>query len=362
MPSARSQKSLRINKLYQVAVKMITKRQGGGDAGVHKQYVEEPTTKPMQLAFECNLVLPVFLVFALLLLCISFAKASDTSGGYGVDLKLFPQKLTAGDAVLVELKTNKNAVKITGFCYENDVYFFKKRGGKNVYYALVGTDFRKKEDFAKLSITILYDGGMEKKHDIDIKFEQVEYTEEKLTLPKKMVEPPKETLKQIKDERELVLDVYSKTSPQPLFDSFFTMPVTAEVTSSFGIKRVLNGTPKSPHSGIDLRGNVGTVINASNDGIVVLAKNLYFTGNTMIIDHGLGLYTAYFHLNRISRSEREKVKKGEKIGEVGMTGRSTGPHLHFEVKLNGVPVNPFSIISLREKIFAIEKVTNASIE
>jgi murein DD-endopeptidase MepM/ murein hydrolase activator NlpD len=310
----------------------------------------------------------VLLVFTTLLFSIfltekvsAFAKTSGAGNIYDIDIKLYPKEIIAGDAVLVELRLNKNAAKITGRCYEDDVFFFKKDKTKNVYYALVGTDFRRKEGSAKLTFAIHYDGGIEESHDIDIKFKKVKYPEEKLTLPKKMVEPPKETIKQIEKERKFVKEVYSKTRPQRQFDSPFMLPLTAEVSSTFGKKRILNGTPKAPHSGIDLRGDVGKAVKASNSGIVVLARSLYFSGNTIIIDHGLGLYTAYFHLNKILRSEKEKIKKGGLIGEIGMTGRATGPHLHFEVKLNGVPVNPFSIISLTEKIFQKEKPGTKSV-
>ncbi|MFC1855783.1 M23 family metallopeptidase [Thermodesulfobacteriota bacterium] len=166
-----------------------------------------------------------------------------------------------------------------------------------------------------------------------------------------MVQPPKEEDERIKKERERILTAYKESQSAPTFDTPFEMPLDTKMSSTFGTRRVMNGIKKSPHGGIDLRGNIGKSIKASNRGKVVLTGDLYFTGKTVIIDHGLGMFSLYFHMNKVLKKENDLVEKGEEIGTVGMTGRATGPHLHFGIKLNGLNVNPISLLRLSEDLF-----------
>jgi murein DD-endopeptidase MepM/ murein hydrolase activator NlpD len=300
-------------------------------------------------------VLIAAIFFAVLTFPITGFALNDTGVSSDISVSQYPEEVPVGDAVIITLKLKERAKNVSGFCYNKKVFFFKKGRAKNVFYAFVGTNVSQEETSTRLALTIDYARGISKGYDFDIKVKKVKYPEEKLKLPKKMVEPPEEVLDQIKAEREAVLEIYSKTRTKKQFDSAFIVPLASEVSSTFGKRRILNGIKKSPHSGIDLRGDIGTAIKASNSGTVVFARSLYFTGNTIIIDHGLGLYTAYFHLDEIYKSEQEDVAKGEDIGTLGMSGRATGPHLHFGVKLNGFYVNPFSVISLTEEIYPEKK-------
>lgn len=302
------------------------------------------------------------LILAVIALLITFApRISPASSGsvlLSVTVSQFPKDVPAGDAVLIKLIPNVDATKITGECYGQSVHFFKIDESVNEYYAFVGTDVNEKEPTRKLTLTLTYDVGVTHDYDFDLKVKSVKYPEEKLTVDSKMVEPPKEEDKRIKQEREAVLKVYDTSRTKPHFDSEFKMPLTTQLSSTFGRRRVLNGIKKSPHSGLDFRGKTGTPVKASNVGQVVMAQDLYFTGNTVLIDHGIGLFTAYFHLSDIYKDVGEEVKRGEEIGAVGMTGRSTGPHLHFGVKLNGFYVNPLSVLSLSERLFSADEKTN----
>ena len=112
------------------------------------------------------------------------------------------------------------------------------------------------------------------------------------------------------------------------------------VSSEFGLKRYLNGQARSPHSGIDIAAAQGTSVYAPSDGIVSMTGDYFFNGKTVFLDHGQGLITMYCHLSKITVAQYEKIQKGAKIGEVGMTGRVTGAHLHWAVSLNNVRVNP----------------------
>ena len=122
------------------------------------------------------------------------------------------------------------------------------------------------------------------------------------------------------------------------------MPVKGRITTEFGVRRVLNGKQRSPHSGVDIAAKVGTPVKASNGGKVLLAGSLYLSGNTVVVDHGWGMITLYAHLDRIAATKGQLVERGDTVGTVGMTGRATGPHLHFGAFIRGVKVDPLQLI------------------
>jgi murein DD-endopeptidase MepM/ murein hydrolase activator NlpD len=115
---------------------------------------------------------------------------------------------------------------------------------------------------------------------------------------------------------------------------------------NFGHRRIFNDQPRAPHSGTDLAASTGTAVGSSNAGRVVLAKNLFFSGNAVFVDHGLGLFSVYLHLSRIDVEVGEMVAPGQIIGLVGATGRVTGPHLHWGVRVLGARIDPFSLLDM----------------
>jgi murein DD-endopeptidase MepM/ murein hydrolase activator NlpD len=130
------------------------------------------------------------------------------------------------------------------------------------------------------------------------------------------------------------------------------MPMKSKITSDFGNARIYNGKTKSYHSGTDFRAKIGTPIIASNDGKIVLAKRRFYAGGSIIIDHGHGIYSCYYHMSRFDVKEGEMVKKNQVIGLSGDTGRVTGPHLHFSIRVGGLQVDPLQFIELvNNKIF-----------
>ena len=135
-------------------------------------------------------------------------------------------------------------------------------------------------------------------------------------------------------------------SKQFVSDFDFIPPIDSVITSQFGKRRFINGTPRSPHMALDLRGAVGTEIYAPMAGSVVMAETHFYGGNKIITDHGGGLFTAYSHLDQFNVEEGELVKQGAVIGFVGMTGRVTGPHLHWVVYLNEERINPELLVDL----------------
>ena len=125
------------------------------------------------------------------------------------------------------------------------------------------------------------------------------------------------------------------------------MPLDNEIAMQYGVRRIINNTTESIHRGIDIRGRDGEDVRASNSGKVILAAELFFGGNTLVLDHGMGIFTIYMHLSKFNSKSGENVLKGDVIGFVGSTGRSTGPHLHFGIKAQELSVNPESFAKLK---------------
>lgn len=141
--------------------------------------------------------------------------------------------------------------------------------------------------------------------------------------------------------------IYAGLSPERLWSEPFQVPVPGTTGGrNFGHRRVFNGQPRNPHSGADLRAATGTPIQAANRGRVVLAKNLFFSGNAVFLDHGQGVYSVYLHLSEILVEPGEVLERGDVLGLAGATGRVTGPHLHWGVRILDARVDPFSLLDL----------------
>ena len=180
----------------------------------------------------------------------------------------------------------------------------------------------------------------------EVPFEIVDggYPSEKLNVSPRHVNPRKKDLERINRERAEVGRIYSQISRERLWDKDFILPIPSLVTSRFGTKRVFNGQMQSFHQGIDLRAPIGTPIVAPAGGRVVMAKDLFFTGNTVLIDHGYGLVTLYAHMSKLEVKVGDRVQPGQKLGLSGMTGRASGPHLHWGIVINKLKVNPLDFV------------------
>jgi len=170
------------------------------------------------------------------------------------------------------------------------------------------------------------------------------YAEQRIDgLPKKMVTPPPDVLNRIARDREAVAAARGFATPITAFAADFIWPVTGIITGVYGSRRILNGEPRAPHYGIDIAAPKGTPVLAPAAGIIRMADDLYFTGWTIILDHGHGVSSTMLHLDTITALPGEKVKQGEIIGTVGSSGRSTGAHLDWRVNLFGKRLDPMLI-------------------
>ncbi|WP_345970371.1 M23 family metallopeptidase [Sulfurimonas sp. HSL1-6] len=177
------------------------------------------------------------------------------------------------------------------------------------------------------------------------------YPSETLHVQPSKVKPNPEQQKRVSREYREAMAIYGRFTPQRYWSTPFALPMESNVTSIFGTARLFNGSLRSFHSGTDFRAKPGTPVYAVNDGVVVLAKERYYAGNSVLVDHGEGLYSCYYHLSRIDVKVGDKVAKGAPIGLSGNTGRVTGPHLHFAVMLQGVQVDPMQLLPTLNGLF-----------
>ena len=172
----------------------------------------------------------------------------------------------------------------------------------------------------------------------------------RITVPREMVELDHDTLQRVLREISTVKQVFMRSSEDPLWWGRWTRPLPGTIVSPFGCKNIVNDMERSPHSGVDLKAAAGTPIKATNRGLVALVAEHFFSGRSIVIDHGGGIFSMYFHLSHISVRVGELVEKGDLIGLSGSSGRVTGPHLHFGIRLNGTRINPLTLIEISKTL------------
>ncbi len=216
----------------------------------------------------------------------------------------------------------------------------KVKVSKNGYFVF-GLDRDRKFD---LTITKIING---KKEIITKQVLKRKYNIQRIDgLDEKKVTPPESVYKRIKEENNKIGKARAINSDLTFFKNQFIMPVEGIISGVYGSQRILNGKPRWPHYGIDIAAKQGTMIKSSGAGVVTMAEDdLYYTGGTIIMDHGHGISTIYSHLETVMVTVGDKINQGDIIGTVGSTGRSTGPHLDFRVNWFQTRLDPMSIIN-----------------
>jgi murein DD-endopeptidase MepM/ murein hydrolase activator NlpD len=222
---------------------------------------------------------------------------------------------------------------------------FMKSGDR--WLAIVGVDLDSKPGDHAVDVTFKYDDGRMRVVREPVAVTSGTYPTTELQVEERFVELSPEDQARADREAAETSAIYDTFTPQRYWTEPFDIPVRgAKDGRNFGHRRVFNGQPRAPHSGADLRATTGTPIYAANRGRVVLAKDLFFSGNAVFIDHGYGLFTTYLHLSKIDVAVGDIVERGEQLGLAGATGRVTGPHLHWGVRLLDARVDPFSLVRL----------------
>jgi hypothetical protein len=219
--------------------------------------------------------------------------------------------------------------------------------GPTVQAGLVGIPLAAPTGTAHLSIE-WGSGSQRSTQKVAFEIRQGTYGEETLKVDPRHVRPSPKELERIRREQEELKRVYASGSRTRLWQGAFQIPVPGEMNGPFGTRRVFNGELQSHHTGADFRAQTGDPVHAAAAGVVRLTKDLFYSGNAVIIDHGAGVFTSYSHLSRIDVKTGQKVGKGQPVGLAGATGRATGPHLHWGVKVNSMNVNPLAFVRVTE--------------
>jgi murein DD-endopeptidase MepM/ murein hydrolase activator NlpD len=215
----------------------------------------------------------------------------------------------------------------------------------NDWVAVIGVDLDVKPGEYASELRVTKSSAVERR-SVSIEVHKVDYPTTQLKVADEYVQlSPANQQRATREAKELD-QIHKTITPEILWTEPFTSPIPGEKGSNFGHRRVFNGQPRAPHGGADLKASTGTPIHSANSGRVVLAKNLFFTGNTVILDHGLGIYTLYAHLSRIDVKKGAVVERGQLLGLAGATGRVTGPHLHWGARVQDARVDPFSLVNL----------------
>ncbi len=262
------------------------------------------------------------------------------------ELSLTPAIVIAGSPELIRVNVPPETTMVTGEWLGRKLQFFSAPDHGS-WLALAGVDVEASAGPSALQIHIQLANNTIRDITQAIDIHPAHYRTGVLTVPPKFVSPGPEELKQIETDSKLKAKIFAVSADSPLWAGSFRAPVQAPPTDSFGTRRTFNGKLASIHKGMDFRAPKGTVVRAGNSGVVVLARPLYFEGNCVVIDHGLGLYTLSMHFSRIDVHEGQHVNAGDPLGLSGATGRVTGPHLHWAVRWQGAYLDPAKLLRLK---------------
>jgi hypothetical protein len=280
----------------------------------------------------------------------AFALVATVLGGSSVDARwqgqrpfhvsLSPAAVHQGDVVDVTVSGTLDDAPVTGSFLGREIEF-DFDATDNSWHTLVGIDLASEPGTYPLQIRR---GVARAIHSHPIQILTKAFPVRRLKVPGAFVDPPEEALKQIADDSRALADAYAKRSARQ-WSGAFAAPVDGTPSSNFGSRSYYNGQARAPHAGVDFGVATGVPVRAPNRGTVVLAMPMYFTGNTVVIDHGRGLFSVFAHLSAIHAAVGARVDPETIVGLVGATGRVTGPHLHWSVRLDGARVDPLSLIA-----------------
>lgn len=290
----------------------------------------------------------VFLCLALpLALFPSAGLAKVQDCGAAVELRVNQAVSVQGGLLLAEVKSARPLANVNGEWGGRAVPFWQQAGPQDVRRALLGVDLEKPEGKYELKVAGETSTGKKIACRAVITVRKGRFAVESLHVENEFVEPSPEQIKRADEERLKLREILDRVTPGRLWTGAFHLPLDGVKTGgNFGKRRVLNGKPGSPHSGVDFPAVTGTPVHTAQTGRVVLAEELFFSGNTVVVDHGLGIYTFYGHLSQIDVKVGDELEASQVLGKVGATGRVTGPHLHWGLTVERARVDPLQVVSL----------------
>lgn len=257
-----------------------------------------------------------------------------------------PNQLQQGAAVFITVELNRVPSRVSGTWISKSLTFFKSPENPKVWHALAGADLETESDTYDLAVTAVLPNGKRLRMVKPVDLAAASFKTGAVEVPEQFVQPDAAQRRQIARDNVLKRRAYEHLTLRPLWSGDFIKPVKGEATESFGESRILNEEMTSTHRGTDFEAKEGSPVLVSNSGTVVLAKELFYEGKCVIVDHGERFFTIYMHLSKIDTHVGQRLKKGTQIGLSGATGRVTGPHLHMGVRWNGAYLDPVELLTL----------------
>ena len=249
-----------------------------------------------------------------------------------------------GEAVLLRVEASVPLSEVRATAFDEIVRFYQAADG--VWQGLLGIDLLVEPGDHDVALRLRPATGPAIARAYTLSVEHKEYQTRRLTVAPRYVEPPPDVSDRIAREARQQAAIFATATTERLWRGSWRRPVPGQATSAFGSRSVFNGQARNPHSGADFRAAEGTPVTAPNVGRVMLTGNTYFSGGSVILDHGWGLYSYFAHLSTILVEEGDLVQPGQVVGHTGATGRVTGPHLHWTLRVNGARVDPLSLIEI----------------
>ena len=256
-----------------------------------------------------------------------------------IEISLQSRSVRPGELVVLTMTLPADDEHVHVRAFDRDVQAF--RVGDRTWRALVGIDLDVTAGAYTVEVTA---GGAHATRPLVVA--RRVFPTRHLSVDEAFVTPPASVQARIDREAQLLATTWEASASERLWHDPFVRPVTAPANSAFGTRSVFNGKARNPHGGADFLSPAGTPVHAPNAGRIVVARLLYFSGNTVIVDHGLGLFSMLAHLSSIDVHEGDVVSDGQVVGKVGATGRVTGPHLHWAVRAGGARVDPLALLAL----------------
>jgi hypothetical protein len=259
-----------------------------------------------------------------------------------LDIKVIPERPRQGQLVLIELAGTIPGDSVSGTFDGRKLRFYVDRAGR--IKALAAVPLRRKPGNASLVINVTPRGEDPVIRGQVVEIEPGEFEKQELSVDPRFVKAPPEARDRINAERRAMKLLWKTAATPRKWRGSFSWPRKDRISSAFGLRRIFNGRLRSRHWGLDIDGKLGQQVRAIGAGRVVMVADRYYSGGTVVIDHGLRLFSLYFHLSSFDVKKGQLVEKGQIIGRVGKSGRVTGPHLHLSTKLEGVTFDPGSLL------------------
>ncbi len=257
-----------------------------------------------------------------------------------------PAEIVNGSPCLFRVKPQRPLRSLKGRWQRREIFFdFDARDGAWYGFGGVGIDAVSGRHQLRLEATTTRGARFFSNHLVTVG--RADYPVVALSVPRQFTEPDAETLARISEEQAFKKEAFKLVTPTKLWSGAFVAPVNSVITDEFGVQRRFNGRVQSVHQGLDLRAQTGTPVAAMNGGAVIVAREMFYEGGFVVIDHGWGLLTLYLHLSEIKVREGDSVAKSQIIGLSGGTGRTTAPHLHVGIRWQGIYVDPAVLLQMQ---------------